>query len=556
MKFHFILTLNLLACLFMPITTVSASEASDFTIHEVIPKTIFADSEHELVFDITIPSKNGAIDYIQNLTLRNATTNTNQNINIVQLWVDGSTPGFQGVEDDILYTQGDWDTSNNLWVFRNINLFIPNENLRIFFTITTSDEVTSDSQIQMSIPVFDDQNRNNHYDFGDKGVFTKSYNHGPIDSPLTNPHALLITSQNEDPTPPEININNLKNNQEIILEELTACNFTGNVTEQIGSNVSTVNISINKENNTNWIPYYKDDKNNLHKQTHEILIPCPLDTGNYKLKIITSNETNQDNQNIQEINFSINTSYNKYANGWFKIIDIPDDIFVNIYNPIIIEIREPDFYSYNPNKTITKSSDRPEVDTFKFTENTINQNNQIVINLKPQKTGFLNLTLTDNGTDFAIITLNTKGVLEPGTLFKITDSSTIYYYSSNGKRYTFPNESIYLSWYNNFDSIITITSNQIAEIPFGGIVTYQPRQQLIKIQTDPKVYAVDSNSTLRWIKTEEIAIQLYGENWNKKIFDVADSFFINYQMGDPISQSNQFNLNTPNNLEDSLFPRR
>ncbi len=69
----------------------------------------------------------------------------------------------------------------------------------------------------------------------------------------------------------------------------------------------------------------------------------------------------------------------------------------------------------------------------------------------------------------------------------------------------------------------------------GGNVTYRPGAKLVKIQTDPRVYAVDSNGTLRLMITPAIAEKYYGTNWNKKVEDIPDAFFTNYKIGDSIN---------------------
>ena len=63
----------------------------------------------------------------------------------------------------------------------------------------------------------------------------------------------------------------------------------------------------------------------------------------------------------------------------------------------------------------------------------------------------------------------------------------------------------------------------------------RPGTWMIKIQTDPKVYAVEPYGVIRWVSSEEIANALYGPDWNQKIVDVDVTFFINYQQGSAIT---------------------
>jgi hypothetical protein len=76
----------------------------------------------------------------------------------------------------------------------------------------------------------------------------------------------------------------------------------------------------------------------------------------------------------------------------------------------------------------------------------------------------------------------------------------------------------------------------------GGNITYRPGVRLVKITTDPKVYAVGANGTLRWVQTEGVARDLYGVNWNTMVDDVPDAFFINYRIGAPIASATDFSV--------------
>jgi len=129
-------------------------------------------------------------------------------------------------------------------------------------------------------------------------------------------------------------------------------------------------------------------------------------------------------------------------------------------------------------------------------------------------------------------------VANPGDLIKLTcvagaavnDSCrSVYYLGSDLKRYVFPNEVTFKSWYADFSGVKEVTRDELQSYPIKANVTMRPGTYLIKITTDPKTYAVEPGGVLRWIPTEEIAMSLYGAAWAKKIVDVADPFFINYQ---------------------------
>src|SRR3989344_2204321 len=127
-----------------------------------------------------------------------------------------------------------------------------------------------------------------------------------------------------------------------------------------------------------------------------------------------------------------------------------------------------------------------------------------------------------------------------GQIIKLESSDTLYYVASDGQRYVFPNEHTYKSWFVDFSDVVVVTEAQLAEILLAGTIRYRPGVLLIKIQTDPKVYAVSRGGVLRWVKTENIAQALYGEDWNKLIDDLSAAFFSTYTIGADIDQSNDF----------------
>jgi hypothetical protein len=119
---------------------------------------------------------------------------------------------------------------------------------------------------------------------------------------------------------------------------------------------------------------------------------------------------------------------------------------------------------------------------------------------------------------------------------------SVYYLGSDNRRYVFPTDRVYFSWYTDFSGVQTISDRQLSSYPIGGNVTYRPGTRLIKITTDPKVYAVSHNGILRWIKTEEVANVLFGEKWAQHVDDVADTFFINYQPGPSVEIADDYSI--------------
>ncbi len=115
-----------------------------------------------------------------------------------------------------------------------------------------------------------------------------------------------------------------------------------------------------------------------------------------------------------------------------------------------------------------------------------------------------------------------------GDLIKMDGLSSVYYLAADGKRYVFPNETTYFSWYEDFSSVVTIPQSELESYPLGANVTIRPGTKLVKITTDPKVYAVEPGGSLVHIASESAAKTLYGDNWASRVVDVPDAFFTNY----------------------------
>lgn len=142
--------------------------------------------------------------------------------------------------------------------------------------------------------------------------------------------------------------------------------------------------------------------------------------------------------------------------------------------------------------------------------------------------------------------------LPAGSLIKIPSDSdpntysdtAVYYYASDGRRYVFPNEKVYFTWYPTFADVQILSLEDMTKIPIGGNVTYRPGSKLVKFQTDNKVYAVYQDGLLRWVPTEQLAKDLYGENWTSKVDDINESFYVNYSFGQPIEHRLDFPVDT------------
>ena len=149
--------------------------------------------------------------------------------------------------------------------------------------------------------------------------------------------------------------------------------------------------------------------------------------------------------------------------------------------------------------------------------------------------GNVSITFTAVGGD--VVPPVGPGGLTEGDLFmnkEVGAGGTVYYYA-NGKKYPFPNERVFLSWYPNFESVTIkkITPAEVGVILWGTNVRYRPGTRMVKVPDDPKVYAITPGGKVCWVKDEDIAKKFYGNTWNKKIDDLLASLFVGTYRNDP-----------------------
>ncbi|KKQ57230.1 MAG: hypothetical protein US74_C0006G0013 [Parcubacteria group bacterium GW2011_GWA2_38_13] len=123
-------------------------------------------------------------------------------------------------------------------------------------------------------------------------------------------------------------------------------------------------------------------------------------------------------------------------------------------------------------------------------------------------------------------------------LVKSKNSPAVYFLNGDKSRHAFPNFITYKSWYgDDFSKIVTMSDEFISQVPLGKNVTIRPGTHLIKVPSNPSVYAVEEGGVLRHIDDYAVAMDIYGKNWEKKIVDIPEVFFENYTIGDSIKNS-------------------
>ncbi len=135
----------------------------------------------------------------------------------------------------------------------------------------------------------------------------------------------------------------------------------------------------------------------------------------------------------------------------------------------------------------------------------------------------------------ALYTLQPAYAASAGDLVRCPDFSSVYFLAHDGKRYVFPNEQIYKSWYSDFDAVKTISCANLGLLPLGDRVMYQPGTSLVKIPSDPSVFVIEDNDIVREIPDEATAVALFGNDWSSRVDDVSEAFWSSFTQGEPLA---------------------
>ena len=149
-----------------------------------------------------------------------------------------------------------------------------------------------------------------------------------------------------------------------------------------------------------------------------------------------------------------------------------------------------------------------------------------------------------------ILVMPENFTLTPGQLLKIacpsgnTDMNhpcrAVYFYGKDKKRHTFPNEHLYKSWYQNFNTVIEVPDDVMAGVALGKNAAYRPGAYLVKFYSSPRVYAVSAKGLLRPIASEQAALDTFGPYWKKMVVDLNDAFFSHYTVGFEIKKAGDY----------------
>lgn len=130
--------------------------------------------------------------------------------------------------------------------------------------------------------------------------------------------------------------------------------------------------------------------------------------------------------------------------------------------------------------------------------------------------------------------------VETGWYVRSYNYPTVYYVSADGIRRPFWDANAYFTWTDSWDDVIWVTDATLPTMTLGSPMLPQPGVVLVKITSDPRVYAVEQDGEtgeydLRWITSETIASSMYGSAWADYVIDLDPTIFPRYSVGGDIT---------------------
>jgi len=507
-----------------------------------------------LLLDFTV--KSDVADTLYALTLKNEGSTRFQYISSLDLWYDANFDGFEGLTLDKKIGEFTWVHQINGWAIKDLDMPIDTEGRRFFVTANLKSFSGSDEDFQVRIHSNSDLNNNGQYDHGDYGIYLENNNEPEI---AVN----------------QFNFIEIKDRNDFVGPYIVGDNFTSDKTFGYGDSYVLFGLARDRMNSglQNFQVQYEVDgevsswqSGTLGKQNADGIAELKYELKDIKKdKPYTIRFKLEDTRRNQTIKEFTNVVFEYEAGSPEKVDnsdlekgkEVEEDVVVPVSNVSIENSRVFVNRDLGIRGTYADNDMYVKVQLRDAENNPIKAKIVKIIATRPTKqfemmlqtgeTGEALWTI-ESGVDatftFAVevdgktlpqkpqITFVTPDL--GGQLMKVKNSSAVYLVKQ-GKRFVFPNSSIYKSYYKDYSEVATVSAEELQSYQIGTNVTYRPGS-LIKLPSLAKVYRVNKNGELNWIPTEVVAKKMYGPAWASLVHDVQDSYFGDYTIGEPITE--------------------
>jgi hypothetical protein len=143
---------------------------------------------------------------------------------------------------------------------------------------------------------------------------------------------------------------------------------------------------------------------------------------------------------------------------------------------------------------------------------------------------------TFDGSKFIVEDFSYQDIIEESPSYPVgtllaqegVSGASVYYVGEDNKKYVFPDQFTYFTWYENWDDVVRVSVAELDAYDNGGVVTYRPGSKLITTVDTAHVYALEPGGSLRLLPDEATASNLYGVNWSIYLTDVAPDIFTQF----------------------------
>ncbi|MCC6639293.1 hypothetical protein IT409_01905 [Candidatus Falkowbacteria bacterium] len=122
--------------------------------------------------------------------------------------------------------------------------------------------------------------------------------------------------------------------------------------------------------------------------------------------------------------------------------------------------------------------------------------------------------------------------VEKSKVVVLSDNGSVYYYGADGKRYIFPTQETFASWFGDYVPAKSLPLEEMQKVPLGGNVTMKPGT-LLTTESDPKIYLITQDSTISPVD-ERVLEVVYGKDYKNRVIDIPNYYFTNYSYGPEI----------------------
>jgi len=536
----------LFSCL--PVSQTSAAVTLIVT-NNGAPSASFYPSEFDkLVMDFTVKRSDDHADTLNALTFENTGTARNfYDITKAVVWRDSGEVGFQGMEIDEKWGEAIYNNLEGYWYMTGLSKEIPATGLRIFISIETATKgyITTNRNIQMRLSPFHDSGVAGRYDAGDRGIFLDGVT--GITDGLLNPNTQSLYAYNYDSSAPKTVIKTPYANETI---SATSYKITGVTRDQGGSTPAQVKISITKSGNAEG--QYADVVGTGASFSTWEYNWAGITDGVYTIKAYAVDWIgNTETPGVGTTVATDPSTLNATSAQMSSVLADKTSLLADGINKALVTVTVKNAWgTLLASKGVSLNSSRAG-DKITATKYVTGADGVATFEVSSVSEGESVLEASvDN------VKLNQKpkilflsASLKAGDLIKGAGSSTVYFYSQNGKKYLFPTKAIYSSWYSGYNSVKTLSNAELNSKTLGGNIRVRPSKliQFVSLDTpwkimDSKVYAVSENGALQWIKTATLAKTIFGNDWERNIVAVPEIFKANYEFGADIVKIDDYSL--------------